>query len=131
MSNNDRPLSPHLQVYKIQLTSTLSILHRMTGAGLAVGAVLLAWWLFAALCGDEAFALTQQFRDHIIGKVMLFGWLFAFIYHFLNGLRHLVWDSGHGLDLKSAYRSGWAVVVCSVFLTLAVWCTAGGMHVYE
>lgn len=126
MSQNNRPLSPHLQIYKPQLTSMLSILHRITGAGLAAGAVVLAWWLLAALCGEESFALTQQFRGSLIGTVMLFCWLFAFIYHLLNGMRHLVWDTGRGLDLKSVYRSGWLVITCSLVLTLAVWYIAGG-----
>lgn len=117
----NRPLSPHLQIYKPQLTSVLSILHRATGAALAAGAVLVAVWLFAVLAGDAAFARVQDFRQSLIGQIMLFGWLFSFIYHFLNGLRHLKWDAGFGLDIKSVYQSGWVVVIGAVIVTLVIW----------
>jgi len=125
MSNNNRPLSPHIQIYKPQLTSVLSIVHRITGAGLALGAVLVTLWLLAALLGDQAFAGVQNFRESLIGQLMLFGWLFAFIYHFLNGIRHLKWDAGYGLEMKSVYRSGWIVVFGSALLTILIWMTAG------
>jgi succinate dehydrogenase / fumarate reductase cytochrome b subunit len=125
MANNNRPLSPHLQIYKPQLTSMLSILHRITGAGLAAGAILVAVWLLAALKGDQAFAMVQSFRESIIGQLMLFGWLFAFVYHFFNGIRHLKWDAGYGFTLKSVYRSGWVVVVGSALLTVLIWMTLG------
>jgi len=123
MSNNDRPLSPHLQIYKPQLTSVLSILHRITGAGLGLGAILVTAWLLAALSGVDAFATATQFRESFIGQVMLFGWLFAFVYHFLNGIRHLKWDAGFGLDIESAYRSGYVVIFGSVVITLLIWIT--------
>ena len=126
MSNTDRPLSPHLQIYKPQLTSMLSILHRMTGAALALGSVMLAWWLFAALAGEHAFSLLRDFRESLIGQLMLFGWLFCFVYHFLNGIRHLKWDAGFGLELKSVYRTGYIVVIGSVILTVMIWTMAGG-----
>src|SRR5574337_1008820 len=109
MSNADRPLSPHLLIYKPQLTSILSITHRITGCGLVAGAVLVTVWLLAALSGTAAFALVQQFRESMIGQLMLFCWLFAFVYHFLNGIRHLKWDAGYGLSLQSVYRSGTVV----------------------
>ncbi|MBI3440655.1 MAG: succinate dehydrogenase, cytochrome b556 subunit [Proteobacteria bacterium] len=121
MPNSDRPLSPHLQVYKPQLTSMLSILHRMTGAALGLGAILVTAWLLAALSGDAAFAVVQKFRASPIGQLMLFGWLLAFNYHLLNGVRHLKWDAGFGLDLKSVYRTGWVVVAGSVFLSALIW----------
>lgn len=120
----DRPLSPHLQIYKPQLTSTLSILHRVTGAGLAAGALLVTAWLSAAAAGDDSFALAQKFRDSLIGQVMLFGWLFAFVYHFFNGLRHLKWDLGYGLNIKSVYRTGYIVVAASFLLTGMIWVAA-------
>lgn len=123
MSNTDRPLSPHLQIYKPQLTSMLSILHRITGVGLALGALVVAAWLLAALAGAGPFAAVQQFRASLIGQAMLFGWLFSFIYHFLNGIRHLKWDAGFGLDIGSTYRSGYVVVIGSILVTLAVWTT--------
>ena len=122
MTDNARPLSPHLQVYRPQLTSVLSILHRITGAALGFGAILVTVWLLAALSGDAAFALVQKFRASIIGQLMLFGWLFAFVYHFLNGIRHLKWDLGFGLNMKSVYRSGWVAGLGAVILTLLIWC---------
>jgi succinate dehydrogenase / fumarate reductase cytochrome b subunit len=121
MLNDHRPLSPHLQIYKPQMTSVLSILHRITGAGLALGAAAVALWLLAALMGEQAFALVRGFRDSIIGQLMLFCWLFAFVYHFLNGIRHLLWDGGYGITMKSVYRSGWTVVFGSILLTLLIW----------
>ena len=125
MLNNNRPLSPHLQIYKPQLTSVLSISHRITGAGLALGAILVTVWLFAALSGDDAFALVQRFRDSIIGQLMLFCWLFAFVYHLLNGVRHMSWDAGYGFDLKSTYKSGWIMGLGAVALTILIWIMAG------
>ena len=125
MPDNNRPLSPHLQIYKPQLTSVLSISHRITGAGLALGAILVTVWLFAALSGDDAFALVQRFRDSIIGQLMLFCWLFAFVYHLLNGVRHMSWDAGYGFDLKSTYKSGWIMGLGAVALTILIWIMAG------
>jgi succinate dehydrogenase / fumarate reductase cytochrome b subunit len=118
---NDRPLSPHLQVYKPQITTVLSILHRITGAGLSLGAILMTLWFFAALQGEHAFSLTRDFRESFIGQFMLFGWLFAFIYHLLNGIRHLKWDAGYGFDLKSVYRTGAIVVIGSLLLSVLIW----------
>ncbi len=99
----------------------LSILHRITGAGLAFGAVPVAAWLLAALAGDEAFAKVQAFRDSGLGQFMLFCWLFAFVYHLLNGLRHLAWDNLLGFELKNVYRTGWAVLIGAVILTFFIW----------
>ncbi len=103
----------------------LSILHRITGAALAVGSIMLAWFLFAVLAGEHAFSIFRAFRESIIGEVMMFGWLFSFVYHFLNGIRHLKWDAGYGLELKSVYRTGYIVVIGSVILTVMIW-TMGG-----
>lgn len=127
MSMNERPLSPHLQIYKPQITSVLSILHRITGAGLALGAVLVAAWLFAALSGEDCFARVQGFRQSLIGQLMLAGWLFSFVYHLFNGIRHLKWDAGYGLDMKSSRRSGWVVICCSILLSILIWMSAGGV----
>jgi len=120
-TTGNRPLSPHLQIYKPQLTSVLSILHRATGIALAIGTLLLAWWLIAAAAGPAAYAGVQGFLGHWIGRVLLFGWSFALFYHLCNGLRHLVWDAGYGLDLQTAYRSGWAAVIVAAALTLVAW----------
>ena len=125
MSNIERPLSPHLQVYKWQLTMALSIVHRVTGFGLAVGAVGLTWWLLAAVNGEDAYAQFQACAHSFIGQLFLFGWVWAFAFHFLNGIRHLVWDTGKWLDLKSAYASGYVVAAGSFIAAGAIWFAAG------
>ena len=121
MPTRNRPLSPHLQVYRPQLTSVLSITHRLTGVALAVGTLLLVWWLVAAASGPEAYATVQGFLGSIIGRLMLFGWTLALFYHLSNGIRHLFWDAGYGLELKSAYASGWLVLLSAAVLTLVAW----------
>lgn len=121
MISSNRPLSPHLQVYRPQITSTLSILHRLTGIALAVGTLLLTWWLVAAAAGPEAFATAQAFIGSIVGRLLLFGWSFALFYHLCNGIRHLAWDAGYGFEIDTTTRSGWTVVVASAVLTLAAW----------
>ena len=121
MSTQNRPLSPHLQVYRPQLTSMMSITHRATGVALAVGTLLMVWWLVAAASGPEAYATVQGFLGSIIGRLMLFGWTWALFYHLGNGIRHLFWDAGYGFELKNAYTSGWLVLLTSLVLTLAAW----------
>ncbi len=121
MSEAQRPLSPHLTVYRPQLTSVLSILHRMTGVALGAGTLLLVWWLAAAASGPESFATVQAFTGSVIGRVLLLGWTWALLYHLCNGIRHLFWDAGLGYELATVTRSGWAVVAASAALTLAVW----------
>ena len=116
-----RPLSPHLQVYRPQLTSVLSILHRITGLALAGGTLLLVWWLVAAAVGPEAYAAASGFIGSWLGLFMLLGWSAALFYHLANGIRHLVWDAGYGFELETVYRSGWAVVVATVALTALAW----------
>ena len=118
MSTVNRPLSPHLQIYRPQLTSVLSITHRATGIALSVGTLVLVWWLVAAATGPVAYGHMQGFLGSWIGVLLLIGWAFSFFYHLCNGVRHLVWDTGHGLDLPNVYASGWAVVGGSVVLTL-------------
>ncbi len=121
MSQAQRPLSPHLQIYKPQLTSVLSITHRATGLALAVGTLMLVWWLFAAAAGADEFAAAQAFWYSWIGRLLLLGWSWSLFFHLCNGIRHLCWDSGWGFELKSVYRSGWTVVASSVVLTLIAW----------
>ena len=116
-----RPLSPHLQVYRPQLTSVLSITHRLTGIALAVGTVWLVAWLAAAAAGPEAFAGAQDFAGSFFGQLLLFGWTLALFYHLCNGIRHLFWDAGYGFELDEAYRSGWTVLVATGVLTLIAW----------
>ena len=121
MATQDRPLSPHLQIYKPQLTSVLSITHRATGIALAVGTLLLVWWLCAAALGPDAYASVQAFCHHWFGRLLLFGWTYALFFHLCNGIRHLFWDIGRGFELKNAYASGWAVVIAAIALTLVAW----------
>jgi succinate dehydrogenase / fumarate reductase, cytochrome b subunit len=121
MGSADRPLSPHLQVYRWQLTMLLSIVHRGTGVVLGAGSILLVWWLVAAASGPEAFEGVQNFLGSWLGLLLLFGWTASLFYHLCNGIRHLVWDTGHALDLKSTYLGGWVVVTATAVLTLIAW----------
>lgn len=121
MDTNQRPLSPHLQVYRPQWTSVLSILHRITGVLLSVGTVLMVVWLVALAQGQAAYSAMLQFMANPIVLIALVGWTLALFYHLLNGIRHLTWDTGAMLELKPARASGWAVVVVSVVLTAIVW----------
>jgi succinate dehydrogenase / fumarate reductase cytochrome b subunit len=121
MRSADRPLSPHLQIYRWQLTSVLSILHRATGVVLSAGAILLVWWLVAAASGPEAYEDVEDFLGSWLGLLLLFGWTVALFYHLCNGIRHLVWDTGHALDLKSVYVGGWVVVGATGVLTFVAW----------
>ncbi len=98
-----------------------SILHRATGVALALGGLWLAWWLIAAASGPDAFATAQAFSGSIIGRLFLFGFTWALMFHLLNGIRHLVWDAGYGFDVGTSTKSGWAAVIGSVALTLLAW----------
>lgn len=124
MTAPSKPLSPHLSIYKPQLTSILSILHRATGVVLAIGTLLVCYWLLAALQGPEAFATAQQLFGSPLGKLILLGWSWATFYHLSNGIRHLCWDLGLGLELKTVYWSGYSVLLSSLLLTLALWSLA-------
>jgi succinate dehydrogenase / fumarate reductase cytochrome b subunit len=124
MRSADRPISPHLQIYRWQLTSVLSILHRTAGVVLSAGAILLVWWLVAAASGPETYEGVENFLGSWIGLLVLFGWTTALFYHLCNGIRHLVWDTGQALDLKSTYLGGWLVVGATAVLTVATWIAA-------
>jgi succinate dehydrogenase / fumarate reductase cytochrome b subunit len=121
MASRERPLSPHLQVYRPQITSVLSILHRLTGAALALGTLLLAYWLAAVASGPESYAAAQAAIGSLIGRVVLFGWTWALFYHLANGIRHLAWDAGWGFELRTVNLSGWLAVIASFALTLLAW----------
>jgi len=121
MNPNDRPLSPHLSIYRWPITMVSSILHRATGIAMAVGFVLFALWLADAATGPDAYAVFTGIMGSIVGKLMLVGWSWAFFYHLANGIRHLVWDSGRGLEKEQASASAWFVIVASVLLTLVFW----------
>ncbi len=124
MASDNRPLSPHIQIYRPQLTSVLSIAHRGAGVALGVGAVFFAGWLLAAASGPEAFRCAQEVFGSVLGIVVLAGFSLALFYHLCNGIRHLFWDAGLGLELEQAYRSGWTVVAASVLLTAVSWAWA-------
>ena len=117
----NRPMSPHLQIYRPQLTSILSIVHRMTGVGLTLGAVLVVWWLLAAATGADYFATVDGLLTSWIGYLVLLGSTWALAYHLLNGIRHLFWDMGYGFEIEKVERSGMAVLVGSGVLTVLLW----------
>lgn len=116
-----RPLSPHLQVYKPQLTTILSITHRATGIALAVGTLMLTCWILAAAAGPDAFAGVQSFLGSWVGLIILFGWSLSLFFHLANGIRHLFWDAGYGFELSTTYASGYAVIVFALALTALAW----------
>ena len=116
-----RPLSPNIQIYRPQLTSVLSIANRLTGLILSLGAVGLVVWLSAAAAGPRSYDIVQSAIESWAGQVGLFGSTFAFFLHLCGGIRHLVWDTVHGFELRSIYISGWTVVLASVVLTAAAW----------
>ncbi len=120
MAHAKRPVSPHLQVYRWSVTMASSILHRATGAILGVGTLALAWWLIAAATSDEAYQLVQFCLGSLLGRLMMLGFTWALVYHMMNGVRHLVWDMGHGFELKTAQFSGWLVFIASAGATAAI-----------
>lgn len=121
MAHIERPLSPHLSIYRWRVTMALSILHRITGVGLALGSLLLAWWLIALSRGPEHYAVVSGFINSWIGRLILLGFTWAIFHHLCSGVRHLFWDAGRGFDLKSANSSSWLVVAGGLILTLAAW----------
>ena len=114
----ERPLSPHLQIYRVQMTSVSSILTRITGNALIVGIMIAVWWLLAAATSDAAFATANAVATSWFGDLVFAGSAWAIWYHYLAGLRHLYFDAGHGLDIKTAERLGWGLLIGSVILTL-------------
>jgi succinate dehydrogenase / fumarate reductase cytochrome b subunit len=126
---SQRPLSPHLGVYKFMYTMTLSILHRITGCVATVGFLAFVWWLMALASGPEAYAAAMRCLGSPLGKLLLVGFTFSFIYHFCNGIRHLVWDTGRGLERAQARASGYVVIIAALAITaVVVWlgCRAMG-----
>jgi succinate dehydrogenase / fumarate reductase cytochrome b subunit len=119
-----RPLSPHLQVYKFALTMAMSIVHRITGAGLYAGTLLLAWWLIAAATSASAFADVSWFMSSIIGRLILFGFTWALFQHMLGGIRHFIWDAGYGLDHPQREYLAQATLIGGLVLTVLVWVVA-------
>lgn len=117
----ERPLSPHLQIYRWQLTMAMSILHRITGAALAIGTLMVIWWLVAAATGEQAYYQAMGFAETKLGTFMIFGWSVALFYHMCNGVRHLIWDTVHLFKIENAYRAGYIVLLATAILTALVW----------
>lgn len=121
MNKTERPLSPHLSVYRWPITMTLSILHRMTGVALSIGLLVLVAWLQAIASGAMPYATVAGWLDTIAGKVLLLGWSAAFFFHLANGVRHLFWDLGLGFELRQANASAWFVLVATLVMTAVYW----------
>lgn len=125
MATDKRPLSPHLMIYKPQLTSVLSITHRGTGVFLCIGALFLSCWLLSIANGPESYNLLQTYISAWYGQLLLWAWVFSLYFHLCNGIRHLFWDMGLGLEIKTTYTSGYVVLVVTLVLTIATWCLVG------
>ena len=123
-----RPLSPHLQVYRLPLPALMSISHRATGVLLAAGSLVLVYWLAAVASGPDAFADAQALLGSLPGRALLLLLTFSIFYHLGNGIRHLFWDAGLGFELRTAHASGVAVIVAAVVLTLAAWALGYAMR---
>lgn len=124
MTTDNRPLSPHLQVYKPQITSMLSITHRATGFFLWAGAMALTYWLASAVYGPEAFERTQHFMASWFGRLILFGWTLCLFYHLANGIRHISWDFGWGFEMRQIRVTGLIVVAFALAMTFTAWIVA-------
>ena len=116
-----RPLSPHLQVYRLPLPALMSISHRASGVVMSTGTVLVALWLVMLAAGENTFNIAQQFVSHPIGKLVTFGYSMALFYHACNGIRHLFWDAVIGLDIPSIYRTGYLTIFLAILFTLTFW----------
>lgn len=134
MSKVARPLSPHIGIYRKQITSVLSILHRLTGLALYAGSLLLVALIVVVAYSPTDYEVLHDAIVSPLGRTLLFGWTFSFFYHLMNGIRHLYWDAGRGFEMSSVTRSGWLVVVLSFLLTIASWVVAyhnTGVWLYE
>jgi succinate dehydrogenase / fumarate reductase, cytochrome b subunit len=120
MPTRPRPTSPHALIYRWQIGNTLSILHRITGAALAVGLIALSYWLIALASGPGSYASALRLLGSPIGLLIIFGWIFSFMFHLLNGVRHLFWDAGKGFERTQRHASGWFAVLGAIALTLIV-----------
>ncbi|MBT3307804.1 MAG: succinate dehydrogenase, cytochrome b556 subunit [Alphaproteobacteria bacterium] len=121
MIPGNRPLSPHLQVYKFRITMAVSILQRITGSGLAVGLLVFTYWLAAAAYGPDAYATAQAFLTSWFGMLLLLGFTIALYFHLCNGIRHLFWDIGWGFEMETTTASSVAIIVGTVVLTALTW----------
>ncbi|MDZ7748956.1 MAG: succinate dehydrogenase, cytochrome b556 subunit [Halofilum sp. (in: g-proteobacteria)] len=123
-ADRDRPLSPHLQVYRLPLNAITSITHRITGIALALGAVLLVAMLVAAADGSQAYRVAYDLAASWAGRVILLAFTLALYYHLCAGVRHLFWDAGYGYGLDAARRGSWAIIVAAIALTVSTWALA-------
>ena len=121
MSKEERPLSPHLTIYRWPITMTLSILHRMTGFALSVGLVAFVVWLQAIAWNAIPYETLATAMQSFVGQILLLGWLFSFSFHFANGVRHLVWDTGRMFEKQQADTSAWVVLAAAVLMTVGYW----------
>lgn len=121
MAHSDRPLSPHLGIYRWEISNALSILHRMTGVMLSAGALVLVAWLISVVAGKDFYACLNVWISSLPGRLMLFGLTFCFFYHLGNGVRHLFWDVGRGFEKQRARATGWMVVTFAILMTLGFW----------
>ena len=121
MAKVDRPLSPHLQIYRWYLTMALSIVHRASGIALSFGLLFLTWWLVALAGGEEPFARVEWWKDTVLGVLFLFGMTLALTYHLANGVRHLIWDMGYGFEPEVAKMSGIAALAFAGTATVLTW----------
>ncbi len=118
VNRGNRPLSPHLQVYRLPLAAITSILNRITGVGMTLAAVLIVWWFAAGAFSAEYFATVDGLLTSWIGNLILFGSLWALWYHMLNSIRHLIWDTGRMMDVEIVEKSSYVVLGASVVMTL-------------
>ena len=120
-SGRPQPLSPHLGIYRLTINMVMSIVHRITGAALYFGTLLLAAWLIAIAQGPQALGLVNIIMGHPLGKVVLIGYTWALLHHMFGGLRHFIWDTGRGFDLGTVNRLSWLTIICSTGVTAALW----------
>ncbi len=117
----ERPLSPHLQVYRLPMTAIMSITHRMTGVALSGGCLLITAYLIMAAMGANYYSQIQAFGESLFGMIIMFAWSLALYYHLFNGIRHLIWDTVHLLDERKAIIAGWIVLLCAAIFTAGTW----------
>ncbi len=124
MDENNRPLSPHLQIYRWQLHMVMSILHRATGVALGLGTIFLTWWLMALAAGPSAYETFTTVASSMVGQIILFGFSYGLFYHLLNGIRHLYWDAGQGFEPATVRLTGQLIMVISFAATVGTWLAA-------
>ncbi|MBW3096780.1 succinate dehydrogenase, cytochrome b556 subunit [Pseudohoeflea coraliihabitans] len=119
--SQNRPISPHLSIYRLIPTMVMSILHRITGATLYVGTLFVVWWVVAAAAGPDHYDWVSAIYGSILGRLVLFGYTWVLLHHMLGGIRHLIWDTGHGLSPETSTRFAWATLAGSLSLTVLIW----------